>query len=83
MAKTTVQTPVPPDIRAIIERMDEMFLACEELLRDAETTGRVDRILLRDCLAAYGRSRRELLIALGEDPECEDLLPFPAELHES
>jgi hypothetical protein len=57
-----------------------MALAYDQLLRKATATGKIDRALLRDCLTAYGQSRRELLTALGEDPDSEDLLPFPAEV---
>jgi hypothetical protein len=79
---TAVPPDVSPEVRALIARFDDMALAYEQLLLNAEATGNIDRARLRDCLTAYGQSRRELLTALGEDPESEELLPLPAEVHD-
>ncbi|MGB8362977.1 MAG: hypothetical protein ACLQUZ_05115 [Rhizomicrobium sp.] len=76
-----VPPDVSPEVRALIERFDDMSLAYGQLLRDAAATGNTDRAGLRDCLIAYGQLRREILTALGEDPDSEELLPLPAELH--
>jgi hypothetical protein len=78
-----VPPDVSPEVRALIERFDDMSLAYGQLLLDAAATGNMDRASLRDCLIAYGQLRRELLTALGEDPDSEDLLPLPAELHDA
>lgn len=77
---------VPPDdsaeVRDLIGRMDDMAQAYDQMLVDAEATGNIDRARLRDCLTAYGQIRRDLLTALGEDPDSEDLMPLPVELHD-
>ena len=80
MTKPTVPPDVSSEVRSLIEWFENMTLDYNRLLRDAEATGNIDRARLRDCLTAYGQTRRELLTALGEDPDSEDLLPFPAEL---
>ena len=74
---------VSPEVRALIERQDDLALDYHQLLLDWAATGNIDRIRLRDCLTTYGQLRRELLTALDEDPESEKLLPFPADLHHS
>jgi hypothetical protein len=74
---------VSPEVRDLLARCDDMALAYDKLLLNAEATGKIDPARLRDCLAIYGQSRRELLTALGEDPESEELLPFPAEVHDA
>jgi hypothetical protein len=80
---TVVPPDVPPEVWALIERFDDMSLAYRQLLLDAVATGNIDRARLRDCLATYGQLRRELLTALGEDPDSEELMPLPAELHDA
>lgn len=74
---------VSPETSAIIERMQDMALAYDGLMTDLAATGTVDRARLRECLAAYGQIRRDLLIALGEDPDSEEHLPLPVDLHHS
>ncbi|HEV2349283.1 MAG TPA: hypothetical protein VG028_05485 [Terriglobia bacterium] len=73
---------VSPEVRDLLERADDMALAYGQLLVDAEATGNIDRARLRDCLTAYGQIRRDLLTALDEDPDSEDLMPLPVELHD-
>ena len=80
---TALPPDASPEVRAIIERFDDMSLAYRQLLLDATATGNIDRARLRDCLTAYGQLRRELLTALGEDPDSEELMPLPAELHDA
>jgi hypothetical protein len=58
-------------------------LANDRLLLNAEATGKIDPACLRDSLTAYGQFRHELLTVLGEDPDSEDILPLPAEVHDT
>lgn len=78
---------ITPEIAAaihhLIEQQEEIAEAYERFLRDGCATGAPDRTRLRDLLAAYGRSRHDILVALGADPESGDLLPLPADLHHS
>lgn len=74
---------VSPETSAIIERMLDMTLAYDRLMEELDATGTVDRVGLRDCLAAYGQIRRDLLIAIGEDPASEERMPLPFDLHHS
>jgi hypothetical protein len=78
---------VPPDaspeVRDLIARFDDMALAHDQFLLNAAATGNIDRARLRDCLTAYGQLRCELLTALGEDPDSEDLLPLPAGMRDA
>jgi hypothetical protein len=89
MTKPTALPPVamPPDVspevRALIARFDDMTMAYDQILVDAAVKGNIDRARLRDCLTAYGQLRRQLLTALGEDPDSEDLLPLPAGVHDA
>ena len=46
-------------------------------------TGIIDRPKLRQLLADIREARRELLIALGKDPDSEELLAFTANLHDT
>ena len=78
-----VPPDVSPEVRALIARCDDMALAYGQTLVDAVATGNIDRARLRDCLTAYGQLRCELLTALGEDPDSEDLLPLPAGMHDA
>jgi hypothetical protein len=78
-----VPPDVSPEVRALIARFDDMTLAHDQLLLNAAATGNIDRVRLRDCLTAYSQLRRELLTALGEDPDSEELLPLPAEVHDA
>jgi hypothetical protein len=78
-----VPPDVSPEFRTLIARCHDVDLANDQLLRNAEATGKIDRALLRNSLTAYGQFRRELLTVLGEDPDSEELLPFPAEVHDA
>ena len=78
-----VPPDVSPEVRALIARVDDMALAHDQFLLNATATGNIDRARLRDCLTAYGQLRRQLLTALGEDPDSEELMPLPAGLHEA
>ena len=80
---TDVPPDVSPEVQALIARFDDMALAYDQLLLNAEATGKIDPARLRDCLTIYGQSRREILTALGEDPDSEELLPLPAEVHDA
>jgi len=80
---TAVPPDASPEVQALIARCDDMALAYGQTLVDAVATGNIDRARLRDCLTTYGQLRRELLTALGEDPESEELLPLPAEVHDA
>ena len=74
---------VSPEISAIIERMEGMALAYDGLMADLAATGTVDRVRLRECLTVYGQIRRDLLVAIGEDPASEERMPLPFDLHHS
>jgi len=54
-----------------------------EFYENALATGQYDRALLRECLAAYGRFRNDLLTHLGLDLASEELMPLPAHLHDA
>lgn len=79
---TVIEFPhaISPEVRALFDRWEYMSDTYEQLLRDAIATGNLDRARLRDCLALYGAIRRDLLTALGEDPDSEDLVPLPVQL---
>ena len=80
---TAVPPDVSPEVRALIARVDNMALAHDQFLLNAEVTGNIDLARLREELTVYGQLRREILTALGEDPDSEDLLPLPAEVHDA
>jgi len=81
LSRIAVPADVSPEVRALIERSNDMSLAYDQLLLDAAATGYTDRAGLRELLTTYGQLRREILTALGEDPDSEELLPLPVELH--
>jgi hypothetical protein len=70
-------------IHAIIERHNEIVEAGDLFMIDLATTGVIDRARFRELLDSVRQARRELLIALGADPDSEDLLAFTAELHDA
>lgn len=70
-------------ILAIIERHNELIEEGNRFMLEITATGVIDRAKLRWHLEAYGQTRRQLLLALGADPDSDDLLPFPAVLHDS
>ena len=71
---------VSPEVRALFDRFNYMSDMYDQLLSDAIATGNIDHARLRDSLAVYGQVRRDLLTALDEDPDSEDLLALPVDL---
>jgi hypothetical protein len=70
-------------ILAFIERHNELVEDGNRFMLEIAATGVIDRARLRWHLEAYGQTRRQLLLAVGADPDSDDLLPFPAVLHDS
>ncbi len=70
-------------IRKILDRQNQLTQAHDEFFRDIALTGVIDRPKLAKILADVREARREFLIALGKDPDSEDLLPLTATLHDA
>jgi len=70
-------------IRKILERQNGLTQAHDEFFREMAVTGVIDRPRLRQILADLREARREFLIAIGQDPDSEELLAFTADLHDA
>ena len=70
-------------VHRLIERHNELVLAGDQFMIDMARTGVLDRPRFRELLVDTRQARRDLLIALGADPDSDDLLAFTAELNNS
>jgi len=70
-------------VHAIIERHNELVEAGDRIMIELAMTGVIDRPRFRQLLDRTRQVRRDLLIAMGADPDSEDLLAFTAELHDA
>jgi hypothetical protein len=70
-------------IRKILDRQNQLTQAHDAFFREMAVTGIIDRPKLQHILADIRAARREFLIAIGKDPDSEDLLSFTATLHDA
>jgi len=70
-------------IRKLVNKHNERARAHNEMLENMAETGVIDRAKFGQLLAEIRASRREFLIAIGQDPDSEDLLSFIAHLHDA
>jgi hypothetical protein len=79
---------LPPEtdhaaVRKIVKRQNELIHAHNDFLRETAETGVVDRAKFRQLLEDIRQARREFLIAIGQDPDSEELLSLTAHLHDA
>lgn len=67
----------------IVKKQNELAQAHNDLFREMAETGVVDRAKLRQLLEDIRQTRREFLIAIGQDPDSEELLSSIAHLHDA
>jgi len=70
-------------IHALIERHNALVEAGDRFMIDLARTGVIDRPGFRELLDRTREVRRDFLLAIGADPDSEDLLAFTAELHDA
>ena len=68
-------------VRKIVKKQNALIHAHNDFLREMAETGVVDRDKFRQVLEEIRQHRREFLIAIGQDPDSEELLSLTAHLH--
>ncbi len=71
--------PITPEIKtallSVVDRSQELELAYEQYERNAALTGVPDYSRFKKILPEFAQARRDALIAIGADPDSNDLLP--------
>ncbi len=78
-ARLQALQPFKPDFAITLHRMydrhEEFALAVEQYFRNRAMTGIEDRSRVDRILPEFAQARRDVLIAMGEDPDSLELLP--------
>jgi hypothetical protein len=83
-ANFTGSESVDPEYMAdLIDRLNAFEAEQNRVIIGMAITGKVDRPRFRALQAEQGRLRRELLLLIGADPDSDDLIERPVELHHS
>lgn len=73
----------PERFQRFVERMEDHAADHNRFLLDVAINRQADRVWLRKILAEQGYLRREYLLMIGADPDSDDLMERPVELHHS